>query len=140
MQIWDPIRGLHVAASPEERVRQKWILQMIGPLGYPKGLLSVEKDLASLPHKKQMFDPNRRIDLLCYTPCPDGLRPLLLVEFKAEDEGVSGIRQLFGYNERIQAPFVALIQGNAASTFWKEGEKIGSVPFLPSYSQLVVKL
>lgn len=140
MKIWDPIRCLHVAATPEEQVRQRWIRQMIGPLGYPKGLLSVEKDLASLPYKRQSFDPNRRIDLLCFTPHGEGLTPLLLVEFKAEALGDAGMRQLLGYNEMVQAPFVCMVQGDTASTFWKEGKNLGSVPFLPSYSQLLAKL
>lgn len=140
MEIWDPIRCLNVAATPEEKIRQKWIVQMIGPLGYPKGLLAVEKDLASLPHKKQWFDPNRRIDLLCYTPCKDGLTPLLLVEFKAEAVGETAVKQLFGYNEVVLAPFLCVIEGDNSATFWKEGGKIGSVPFLPTYSQLISKL
>ncbi len=41
--IFDPIRRKSVADTPEERVRQALLSQMIGPLGFPKGLLAVEK-------------------------------------------------------------------------------------------------
>jgi hypothetical protein len=125
--IWDPIRCCHVEATPEEIVRQKWITAMIGPLGYPKGLLSVEK---ATTHK-------RRTDILVLTPGKEGLMPLLLIECKAEDEGALPEKQILGYNFTIQAPFLCVIQGNHAKTFWKEGDTFASVPFLPQYVQLV---
>ena len=128
--LWDPIRQRYVAATPEERVRQKWILAMIGPLGYPRGLLAVE--IKSL---------HRRIDLLCYTPHKEGLAPLLIVECKAEDEGEDPERQVLGYNFHLQAPFLCVIYGETAKTFWQEGaKKIVSVPFLPTYVQLMDKI
>ena len=129
--LWDPIRRCHVQNSPEERVRQKWLAAMTGPLGYPKGLLSVESGVDR---------SNRRFDILCYTLGHEGLVPLLLIECKAEDEKGSAVRQVFGYNETIQAPFVCVIQGDEAQTFWKEGERVASVPFLPTYAQLKAKL
>ena len=129
--LWDPIRRCYVSATPEERVRQKWLSLMTGPLGYPKGLLSVES---------AVYNSNRRFDVLCCTPAEGGLIPLLLIECKAEDEKGAATSQVFGYNEEICAPFVCVIQGDAAQTFWKEGEKVVSVPFLPTYAQLIEKL
>ncbi len=131
MRLFDPIRCLTVEATPEEIVRQKWIRAMIGPLGYPKGLLSVEKEIPQL---------KRRVDVLCYTPGNGGLMPLLLIECKAEDEGIVTEKQILGYNFTIQAPFLCMIQGDQAKTFWKDQNKIASVPFLPSYIQLIAKL
>lgn len=129
--LWDPIRSLWVAATPEEKVRQKWISMMIGPLGYPKGLIAVEKHLQN---------SRRRIDILCYTPHKDTLAPLLIVECKAKEEGEGPERQVFGYNFSVQAPFLCVIHGEKAKTFWKEGQTIASVPFLPPYSQLIDKI
>jgi hypothetical protein len=130
-QIWDPIRSLHVEATPEEKIRQKWILAMIGPLGYPRGLLSVEKEVTGL---------KRRLDILCYTPGDEGLKPLLIVECKAEIQGILPEKQVLGYNFSCGAPFLCVIQGTEAKTFWKEGDKLSSVPFLPPYAQLIAKL
>lgn len=138
--LWDPIRSLYVEGTPEERVRQKWILAMIGPLGYPKGLLAVEKDVRAVSLKKISKDPNRRIDILCYTPCPEGLKPLLLIECKAFDQKNAAEAQVLGYDFYVGAPFFCVIYGDKASTFWKESGSFASVPFLPSYSQLIAKL
>lgn len=129
--IFDPIRCCQVEASPEEIVRQRWILAMLGPLGYPKGLISIEK---SVPKRK------RRFDILVYTPGGNGLNPLLLMECKAEDEGIVPEKQVIGYNFTVQAPFFSVIQGEKVRTFWKEGEKTVSISFLPTYAQLVSKL
>ena len=140
MSLWDPIRCLYVEETPEEAVRQEWILTMIHSLGYPKSLIVVEKGLASLPHRQMSFDPNRRLDLLCYTPGKDGLIPLLLIEIKAEKTGVDAESQLLGYNESVRAFFLCVIEGKEAKTFWREKGRMNSVPFLPPYSQLALQV
>ena len=130
MMLYDPIRKKQVAATPEELVRQALIAQMIGPLGYPKGLLAVEKELSTF---------SRRVDLLCFVPGKEGLSPLLLVECKASDE-MDGELQAFGYNQKLQAPFVALAGPSKVKTIWREREQFRSVPFLPTYQQLLCAL
>ncbi len=138
--LWDPIRCKTVAATPEEKVRQKWILAMIGPLGYPKGLIAVEKNIETLYPGSLPANVRRRIDILCYMPHREGLTPLLIIECKAEDEGEDPERQVLGYNFTLQAPFLCVIHGEKAKTFWKEGDKIVSIPFLPMYCQLREKV
>lgn len=133
--LWDPIRKIYTKSTPEEMIRQKWIQIMIGSLGYPKGLLSVEKDLKSFASNLKSFDPNRRIDILCCTPHKEDLKPLLLIECKSL-ESFDARSQILGYNEIVQAPFLCTIQGEKVETFWRENETFRSVFFLPSYSQL----
>ena len=128
--LWDPIRNCWVAQTPEEEVRQKLIQTMIGPLGYPKSLLSVEKQLPGV---------DRRFDLVCFTPGNGGLIPLLLIECKAGPIDLAAERQVLGYNDSVQAPFVCLVNGSEIRTLWRERGKIASIPFLPSYAQLVEK-
>ena len=113
---------------PEEKIRQKWLRVMKGPLGYPKGLLAVEKTFSKT---------GRRFDILCYVLQGGDLSPLLLIECKALGEKESALSQVVGYNEEILAPFICVIQGDEAQTFWKEHGALVSVPFLPSYSQLL---
>lgn len=127
--LWDPIRLCRVAATPEEKVRQAWIFHMIGPLGYPKGLLSIEKEAGV----------GRRFDLLCLTPAEGGLQPLLLMECKASRAGVHAARQALGYNTFLRAPFVCIADDGGAEMFWQEKTELRSVPFLPSYAQLVAR-
>ncbi len=132
MQLWDPIRCCYVKETPEEKVRQAWILHMIGPLGYPKGLLSVEKRVDTLSQKES----SRRVDILCFSPGKDGLIPLLIVECKAVDLSPRVEAQVLGYNYFIGAPFVAIVSKVGAKTFWQEAGGIKSVFFLPSYEQI----
>lgn len=106
---------------------------MIDELGYPKGLIAVEKSIASLGSS----DPARRIDLMCYVPGNGGLRPLLIVECKAARLQPQDERQVLGYNEAIGAPFIALAGSSEIVMFWREKDKVASVPFLPHFDQLV---
>lgn len=131
-----------MAATPEERVRQKLIAQMIGALQYPKGLLAVEKKLGACAQLLPDVDPHRRIDLLCFTPKKEGLIPLLLIECKGEggDSEDEAEKQLLGYNQWISAPFLAIARPNGIKMFWKEKEHVRSVLFLPSYPELVASL
>lgn len=124
------VRQRAVAATPEEFVRQKLLAQMIGPLGYPRGQLAVEKNLFAAGML-------RRIDIVCFTPWTDTLRPLLLVECKAADLTLEAERQLFGYNAQIGAPFLCLAGSTQVRLLWQEQGEVRSVPFLPSYGQLV---
>ena len=122
--LYDPIRKCAIANTPEERVRQSLLLQMIGPLRFPKGLISVEVSIAC----------GRRADIIAYNHLH---QPLLLIECKAEaaDEEVV-FRQAFGYNASIGAPFWALAHAGGVRLFWMEGSELKSIPFLPPYSQL----
>jgi type I restriction and modification enzyme subunit R-like protein len=109
---------------------------MIEELGYPKGLLSVEKDISSLALPRS----SRRIDILCSTPGVVGMRPLLLIECKAGKLTPEAEKQALGYNDAFGAPFVALAGLDEIKTFWRESDGIASVPFLPRYEQLVGEL
>ncbi len=124
--LFDPFSLRKTAAGPEEKVRRGVLILMVAKLGYPKSLLSVEKGIAGA----------RRADILCYCPRAEGLYPLLLVECKAVQLGAEAERQAFGYNRSIKAPFIALASATEIKTLWKEGEKIASVPFLPSVLEL----
>ena len=95
---------------------------MVAELGYPKGLISVERGVGC-----------RRADIVCYTK---EMSPLLLIECKAGPLNDAAIRQALGYNGKIKAPFVAIANANEAITFWFEGEKSVSVPFLPVFKEL----
>lgn len=138
-KLLDPIREKLIQKTPEEIVRQGWISSMTQHLGYPKSLLAVEKNLESLTFEKVPKNYNRRIDLVCFYP-DDGLKPLLVIEFKAKDQAAAPQKQVEGYNYYLKAPFWAVIQGESIETFWFENGKVQSINFLPSFSQLLQKL
>ena len=115
------IRNRLVVQTPEEIVRQ-WLLEkMIHELGYPKGLISVEKKIGS-----------RRFDIVVFT---QEMNPILLIECKA-----NGLKeaenQAIGYNQMLKAPFICLASSTEIKTFWSEQGQLKSVPFLPMYQQL----
>lgn len=91
-------------------------------LGYPKGLIAVEKKVGS-----------RRFDIVCYTK---EMKPILLVECKAGAINEAAQQQAIGYNEKIGAPFLCIVGATEVKTIWWEGGRWQSVPFLPSYQQL----
>lgn len=136
--IWDPVRRQWVESTPEEILRQKWIQIMVQELGYPPHFLAVERDLASLASAGA--DPHRRIDIVCFFKAKEGLLPLLLVECKAGSIEKGAEEQALGYNDLVRAPFICLVGKEGAKTLWRELGKVASVPFLPTYNQLITTL
>lgn len=115
------IRQKPVADTPEERVRQRLLKQMILKLGYPRSLMAVERAVGM-----------RRFDIICYRP---SMEPLLLIECKAEEEDALG--QVMGYNMTVKAPFLCIAAGKSVATYWWQAGKMQSVPFLPRYEELM---
>lgn len=108
--------------TPEERVRQFLLQKMVEDLGFPRGLISVEKKVGL-----------RRYDIVCFTK---EVKALLLVECKAGPLDASAIRQVFGYNDWLMAPFLAVTNGRHLSTYWHGKEGVESIPFLPTFKEL----
>ena len=103
---------------------------MLGPLSFPKGLVSVEMSIAA----------KRRADIVVYHKKGETLKPLLLVECKSDSVDEVAYAQAVGYNSDLKAPFWCLAHANGIRTFWKEEGKIKSVGFLPPYHQLVQRV
>jgi len=107
-KIFDEVRRLWVAATPEEEVRQRVLKKLIYQLGFPRQLIIVEKKLRELPYLSSSSIPHRRIDILCYAKKRGSHQPLLLIECKAELQP-GALEQLIGYNSYVQAAFLALV-------------------------------
>lgn len=132
--LFDPYRKDFVAATPEEKVRQRLLWIMTEKLGYPKHFLCVEKQLSELTHLEQKQNlPKRRADILCLTDAHPqySLYPLLLIECKSEVLGEGAKKQALGYNHYVQALFVAVAGAKGVELIFPL-----SLSFLPTYSQL----
>jgi hypothetical protein len=139
-EIFDPIRGSFVKATPEEIVRQHWLRKMVGDLLFPKGLLAVEKGLKELPHLSQAHLPDRRIDIFCYgMDASNSLFPLLLIECKREKLTGDALNQLIGYNHFVKAPFLAAVTLNEVQFGVVDASqnKIEYCSFIPSFKELM---
>ncbi|MCH9613151.1 MAG: hypothetical protein SP1CHLAM54_01470 [Chlamydiia bacterium] len=123
--------------KPEERVRQSLIAHMKDSLGYPSSLIVVERALALLPHLKGRDVPNRRLDLMCLEK--GSMRPLLLIECKAERLNESAVDQVFGYNYFVGACCVGLVSKGEAAFFWKGEEGYKKMEGVPTYQELCVR-
>jgi hypothetical protein len=101
--IWDGLRRKHVVLTPEEWVRQHVVHYLADHLGYPRGLLALERGL-------RYNQRHKRTDLLALGP--DG-KPLLLVECKAPSVPITAevARQATTYNLTIGAPLLLLTNG-----------------------------
>lgn len=142
--LFDEVRSLHVAATPEEIVRQQLLKKMIHELGYPKELLAVEKELKEMVHLKgsSHFIPQRRADIVCFAKGihpHHALYPLLLVECKKEALDKLALDQLLGYNHLVGAYFMALANDRGVQCGYIDGpsKEARFSPFLPTYSQLI---
>jgi len=94
--------------KPEEKIRQS-VIAFLEKLGFPSSYIIQEKALSELPHLSvEAHLPLRRVDILAYGLIHEALKPLLLIECKAESVGQEAFSQLLGYNHFVKAPFIAL--------------------------------
>lgn len=101
--IFDRIRKRYVLLTPEEWVRQNFIMYLALEKKYPESLMAVEKQI-SLNGK--LF----RFDLLVYRK--NG-QPLLIAEFKAPDVKISqdAFDQVVRYNMALKVARVLVSNG-----------------------------
>ena len=137
--LYDEIRKIWVAASPEEIVRQTLIQRMTQSLGFPRELIAVEKALSELPHLSKDV-PDRRADIIVFAKeiHPQySLFPLLLIECKQEKEKKGALDQLMGYNHFVKAAFIAVASAEEILFGYSEKDSYRFISFIPAYSELV---
>ena len=131
--IWDALRRRHVVLTPEEWVRQHVVHYLAQHLGYPRGLLVLERGLRYNQRLK-------RTDLLAMNPAG---RPLLLVECKAPAVKIDAAvaRQAATYNQTIGAPLLLLTNG-LTHYCWRvdfekgTNERLAEIPPYPEAANL----
>jgi hypothetical protein len=129
--VFDPVRKRHVAATPEEAVRQAVLRYLMDVLRVPANLIGVEFSLASL-------EPGnlRRADIVVWRPGSGQLSPWLLVECKEPrvriDDAVAF--QAGDYLKRIPCRFVMLSNGADTRYLEKEANGYRLVAGLPFYA------
>ncbi len=97
------IRKKYIQLTPEEWVRQHFVHLLINHKGYPKSLISVEKQLTINRLKK-------RTDIVVYNNL--GL-PHLIVECKSPSIKINQtvFDQITRYNSNLQAKYLVLTNG-----------------------------
>ena len=101
--IFDVIRKKYLVLTPEEWVRQHIIHFLIDQKGYPKSLISVEKQVV-------VNNLNKRTDIVVYAK--SGL-PYIIVECKAPSVKVTqnAFDQIARYNLKLNADYLIVSNG-----------------------------
>lgn len=134
-QVYDNIRKQWVAASPEEVIRQKWLLKMVKELQFPRELLVIERELKMLPHLQRFPHPlpSRRIDILAYDR---NTLPLLLIECKQGPLFDEALQQVLAYSTYVQPACVAIVNENQVISYHLTSKQ-WDTKRLPSFPELV---
>lgn len=127
--IWDQLRRRNMVCTPEEWVRQHVVHYLIEHLGYPRGLLSLERGHTYNTRRK-------RTDL--HALGPDG-QPLLLVECKAASVPLTSAvaMQIATYNQTISAPLL-LVTNGVQHYCWRVHSlerRTQALTFIPTYAE-----
>lgn len=101
--IFDFIRKKYVVLTPEEWVRQHILVYLCEVMLYPKGLISVEKEI-------KINNLKKRYDIVVYDY---DYKPWMLIECK--EPGVQiredTLQQLLRYHQVLQCPYWMLTNG-----------------------------
>lgn len=101
--IFDIVRKKSVILTPEEWVRQHVVHYLINELGYPLGLIAVEKSML-------INSQIKRFDVVVHNK--NG-QPLILVECKAPNVKISGktLDQASNYQQFLKCEYAMLSNG-----------------------------
>jgi hypothetical protein len=101
--VFDIIRKKYIVLTPEEEVRQRFLHFLINEKQYPKGLISVEKELKFLDLKKRtdivLYNRTGKVDLIVECKAP-----FVTVSQKAFD-------QIARYNMNFKAKYLIVTNG-----------------------------
>lgn len=128
LQVLDPVRRRWVALTPEEEVRQRLLTDLLA-LGYPAGLLAVEKGLV---YEGRTW----RADVVAYGRSQ---APVLLAECKAPTValGQDTFDQLARYNAVLGARALVLDNGRQRACCVRDASGWRFVEALPAFEDLV---
>jgi hypothetical protein len=123
--IFDTFRKKWVMLTPEEWVRQNFLLYLVQEVKYPAALIAVEKEF-------RLGEMNRRFDILVYNTTH---QPWMMIECKAPeiilDQPV--LDQLLRYNISIPVNYLVITNGSNGYAWQKQGQGLVSLPQLPLF-------
>ena len=101
--VWDPLRKKNIRTTPEEMVRQLWIIYLLDQLNLNRKLIAVERAF-------QIMGMRRRFDLVIFDP---STHPVLLAEFKGPEVPVRQVAfdQIARYNMQLHVPYSLISNG-----------------------------
>ena len=127
--LYDPLRRRNVADTPEERVRQWFIGELMNTFGVPAHLMMSE---AGLQYGAKKY----RADILVYDRNGS---PLTVVECKRPDVPLteSVARQALRYDMVLSVRWIILTNGGSTLAFVRSGGSFVPCPTLPDYNSML---
>ena len=116
--IFCVVRKRWFVITPEEWVRQNFLLYLHHTLGYSLQIMAVEKQI-------KIAEVKKRFDIVIYKKST----PYIIVECKEMNVPLTNqtITQVLNYNSIIQAPFIVITNGSYCMCFDKDGIQIDSL-------------
>ena len=127
--IWDPLRKKEVAATPEERVRQWFIVQLRDAFGVPEHMMNSEVGF-------KFGAKSWRADILVYDRAG---RPLAVVECKRPDVALDAhvIEQAMRYNSVLGVRFLFVTNGKMTYLYGLKGDTFVPLDRIPSFEEML---
>ncbi len=128
-EIFCIVRKKWLKMSPEEWVRQNFILYLLHSLQYPLAMLSVEKTL-------HIAEVKKRYDLVVFSK---SFHPVMVVEFKEMDIALSQqtILQILNYNAQLSANYLVVTNGIDCAAFVRAQMGFNPLAEIPQYEHIV---
>jgi hypothetical protein len=120
------IRKRWILLTPEEWVRQNFLLYLIEVLRYPASLIAVEKQLL-------LGDVKKRFDIVVYDQ--KNTAPYMIVECKEMNVPLNEnvLQQALRYNTNIQAAILVITNGSHCFGFEKKENNFSEINTLPLF-------
>ena len=128
-QIWDPLRKKRVTATPEERVRQWFIVQLRDAFGVPEHMMNSEVGF-------KFGAKSWRADILVYDRAG---QPLAVVECKRPDVALDAhvIEQAMRYNSVLGVRFLFVTNGKMTYLYGLKGDTFVPLDRIPSFEEML---
>ena len=128
-QIWDPLRRKEVAATPEERVRQWFIIQLRDAFGVPEHMMNSEVSF-------KFGAKSWRADILVYDRAG---QPLAVVECKRPDVALDAhvIEQAMRYNSVLGVRYLFVTNGKMTYLYGLKGDTFVPLDRIPSFEEML---
>jgi len=126
--IFDYTRNKYLINTPEEWVRQNFIIYLHAKKGYPISLMSTEK-------KTIINGINCRSDIICYNR--DG-KAILIVECKSQKTIINNktFDQLINYQTSIKANYMIITNGKKTICFTINKKELKLLKKIPVYKKI----
>ena len=127
--IWDPLRKREVTATPEERVRQWFIVQLRDAFGVPEHMMNSEVGF-------KFGAKSWRADILVYDRAG---QPLAVVECKRPDVALDAhvIEQAMRYNSVLGVRFLFVTNGKMTYLYGLKGDTFVPLDRIPSFEEML---